>query len=357
MTAVTEPTITPRTESGRVWLLTAPIWLLTAGAFAVTILLHGVGPADHMFLEVDIARDPFSGVMSLPNQGWLFLSPLLPLIGAAVGATTSTSLAWLHFVLAFVIVAGCGYLVARWIGATAGRLFVLAWFLSPESSQTVTQLGQFDIATIGAATFIAAGPAWACGAGGLVLGFNHFEQGIFAVLACVVLRVVIGGRSIRPLIVAGVGLAAGKLLLTGYLAAAGVTDATSARADFVSSVGLEGFWQVWRGHLPVLVFSVYGLLWLPMIAWWRTVDRRSLGWLIGVQVAFTLPVLLSYDGTRVYATMTWPLVIGCVAWAATLDRATLRPWVNWLTVAGALIPRVMISYVGVNMSLWDRFWV
>jgi hypothetical protein len=354
VTAIAEPTRTRPVDKIAGWLFTTPLWVLVAAAFAVSVVLHGLGAAPHIAWIETVSRDPFTD--QLGNGSWVYSSPLGPLIGWATGVQNITGLTWLGFLWNIAAIMLTVYAVAVWRTETAGRMTAVAFFCSPVSNLSTTWLGQTDTFTVLAATLVTIGPVWAAGAGGVLLGFNHFEQGVFIVAAAAIIRLAVWRRRDRRPVVAMIGgLAVGRVLLWVYHDLSNI-DAGSARKDFVEAQGVSGFVEVWRGDLPTLIFSVYNVAWIAVIAMIRDVNPRTRWTLIALQAALTVPVLLTFDMTRVYALVTWPILIATCVWAANhTDEAKMRQWTVYLAGLALVVPHIMFWYEGVYVSSWDRF--
>lgn len=337
------------------WVFTAPLWQLVAAAFAVSGLLFGFGPQPSIDLLAFVARHPFQWV-NISAQ-WFYSSPLIPLGAWSLGIGSGRGVAALGLVVNVAAIGGTVAVVRRWRGDFAARLVVVAFFCSPLANLAVTWLGLGDMVTVFAATLVTLGPVGAAVAGGALLGFNHFEQGVFIVLATTVLRRQVWRQTdwVRTTLGTLAGLTVGRGLLFIYHQQTGI-HAANARGQFIKDTGVEGFVRAWGGNIPTLLFSVYGVMWVA--AWFmvRGLERRTARTVIGLQAFLTLPVLITFDMTRVYAVITWPLALLAVGWFATHpDRAFVQRWTVYLAGAAIIVPRVMFWYDGVYVASWDRF--
>jgi hypothetical protein len=337
------------------WFTGRPLWYLTATAIAVNALLFGISPVPFLRYGVRAMDDPFNpqNVAGLHNvePG----SPAMWICADWIGVDSVTGFAYLNLAVLVGSLLACAYLVARWVSDFAGRLFVVAWFASPLANVNLTWLGKPDHLTMLAAVLLGVGPPGACFVGGMLLGFNHFEQGVFILAGTLIVRLAFRSDSRRWLAHALVGFAVGRLVWMIYANA--VNYDAGGRLSWVTDQGIGDFVRVWRGNLPTLIFGAFGVLWLPIVVMWRTVGggRQRAAMAVALVVA-TVPTLLALDTTRVYTLLTLPLLLGCVVWTArNIERETLLRWLPWFLVAAVFVPRVMLWGAGTPyVSSWER---
>lgn len=329
-------------------LFESPLWALAAGVLCLSGLLNGVYRAPNASVIASIAADPFSPP-ELGRGSFLLSSPLGPLVSWAVGAREDTSFLIVQGVLTAVAVMGVAYLMRRWHGDVVARLFLVALFCSPLSNLLVGWIGQPDPFTLVSATLLVAGPRWACLAGGLALGFNHFEQGAFIVAAAVMLR-----RADRSVMAALVGLGAGKLGLMGFHAALDI-DAGADRIAYLRAAGMERYLVATFANLPTLVFSVLGVMWAPFLWFLLHAERRRALTVGALQFALLAPVALTLDSTRVWALMSWPVVVHVLlSMVVVVERECLRLWSTLLFLTAVVVPRVVVWEGSVVVSNYRR---
>lgn len=308
----------------------------------VSALLWGVEPTSSIGQVAAVASDPFS--RTFDTHLWIYQSPVGPMAAWVVGLDSQQGLMLVHLAATFGVLVGCSAAVARWVSDTAGRLFLAAFFCSPQALLATTALGRFDIVTVGAATLVVVGPGWVVGVAALALGFNHFEQGVFIVTGAGAVWWVMGRPVRRLLAIAVVGVFAGKTVLTVYLRLSGI-DVGNERLDFVRDHGAMTFVDAWRGNVPALLWSVFGVMWFAVaFAWreWSSTQRRSLAVAFG---ALTMPVLITLDLTRVYSLVTWPLVMFLVWWFGTgRSSVDVRRWTVPVLIVGLFIPRFVLTH-------------
>lgn len=338
-----------RRAPGRVERLAyeSPLWLPGVATLVGATLLHGYRQSGAMHGVMLVARDPFT---ELNTAGpWMYQSPVGPMLAWALHLRSGDGVALVHYAITALIVVGVPYLVARWHSDFAGRLWLVAFWCSPQSWAAVASLGLFDIITVAGITVCVVAPVGACLAAGVLLGFNHFEQALFALVGVAVIRCVLRREPRGPVVAGFVGLLLGKAALMVYLMSAGIE--TNGRIDFIRDVGLADIIHGWTGHILTLEWAVYNVLWVGVIWMLWTMRREDRARTIGLHLFLTLPVLLTYDLSRVYRTVTWPIVMLLVLYAAEWeDRRLVRVAALWLVAAAVFVPRTEIWHGGLRIN-------
>ena len=286
MTAEQCETVLPPTSTAGRWLRAAlferPLWVLVVVAVAANAAVVGIAPVPIVDRLVAIARSPFAPPV---RDDFLLASPINPLLAHTLGITTRTGVIVLAFVVTIVL-SGLGtWLVRRWHSDMAARLVTIAWASSPLMAIELTWLGIYDPWTRLCATVLVVGPRWACAAAALILGFNHFEQGVFIGVAAIGLRS-LGSTTVRMSIGTSVaiilGVVAGRLALAGYLS---VADAAPDRIAYIGDRGPRRYVEAWAGNPFGIVYSIHALLWVPFVAMLIALDRTSRRRLVLLQIA------------------------------------------------------------------------
>lgn len=332
------------------WFTARPLWYLTIVAVAVNALILGIGPVPYLDVAVELMDDPFNpgsmrGVRNVEPG-----SPAMWIVADLLGVDSSAAFWLLNLAVLVAVLILSAYLVACWVSELAGRLFIAAWFASPLANVNVTWLGKPDHVTILATVLIGLGPPGAGALGGFLLGFNHFEQGIFILIATLLVRLAFGGTR-RWVVYMLAGFGAGRALWTLYAAD---YDAGS-RLEWITEDGIGQFVRIWRGDLPTLLFGAFGVVWVAVIAMLRDVPARQRWCCISALVVAIIPCLVTLDTSRVLALLTLPVLLASVIWAAALDRAIVLRWLPWLMLAALFVPRVMLWSGQPYVSSWERF--
>lgn len=331
-----------------IWWTERPLWYLVLVAIASSGVLFGVGLRPDFDSQIWRMDDPFNPIAGTTDTA----SPLGWIIGDLVGIHTEPVYLVFHLAILIAVLVGAAYLIARWISDWAARLFVAAWFASPLANSNVSWLGKPDHFTLFATVLIGCGPTWGCIGGGLLLGFNHSEQGVVIIFGSVIVRRLVRRES-WAVAWAAAGWVVGRLLWQVYASSAGIRGG-SGRADYILDRGVGTFTAVWAGNLPTLAFGAFGVLWLPAIIEWRTLNRRAQIGTVTAAVVAIIAAMATVDTTRVLALLTFPLVIGLTIRWAQRDRAATIRWMGWFLLAAAIVPRVQLWTLDPYVSSWDR---
>lgn len=309
------------------WIFTTPLPIITAAVITLPAVLYGISGTVGVNTISRIAPDPMHPTY---KAHYLLGSPLGFWAQWALQVDSPDGYVLMHFAALIAAIIGSTLMLRHYWSETAARYMLIAWTLSPLSAIETGSLGQPDPSTIFAAAAIIAGPAGWCVVGGMLLGFNHFEQGVFITAFAGVLR---PGRSWSTAVAAISGLIAGKILLEWYHHAAGIVG--DARLDMARS---GGSWEPFARQAVAVTWSVYGLMWVAVLWAAREGARR---FLIVTGVAM-LPVLFTTDLTRVWALLTWPAVLALCYWITERDSPQVRRAALWLLVAAVVIPRANV---------------
>lgn len=283
------------------------ILLLVVG----TILRCGVGVYRATDPLIDFARS-FPEVTS---TSYKLYSVLASASAAVVGATTPERWTALHLVL-----------VAGLLGATFGwakhnlpvsvrRPLVLLLAGSATPPVLLQHIGHYDVYAFGAGLLLVVPTPWAAVAGGLMFGLTSVEQGVAAIaglaLVCAGLERPIPRRLTAAMV--AVALAGGGTRL--WLSSHDVVPRSDLLFERLTR-SLEG---VLRGG-SAATWSWYGLAWLLVIAvvcfvLWDGVSRWRMACLLGGLLAIpAAATLVTLDGTRVFAVISWPALLVATQW-------------------------------------------
>jgi hypothetical protein len=326
-----------------------PVWILALAALGLTAVRFGLRATGGIRFHLAVVRDPLTET-SLP---WLYQSPVGYWLAWLVGVESQAALRLFHIALLVVVLIGCAYAIAATVSPLAGRLFVVAWFCSPMSKLNTYTLGVVsDLVTVAGLTLavIVTGPVTGL-AVGVLLGVNHFEQSLIALIAVTVLRVRFRDESWRVMIPMFVGLALGRVILSVYLAAADINP--NGRGEFIEVIGIRTLFDGWRGQIPEFVWSCYAIAWLAVLWMIRNLPTRQARTLIAVQVALTVPVIFTYDLTRVYVLITWPIAVLAAIWYSERpDIERVKTWALGVCAAAFFAPYPIITSDGPGIGHW-----
>lgn len=323
-------------------LFRLPLWALGGLLLAMSALKNGIWHTPNLVVFLEIVRH-FPEPPPPGPGAYLLSSPLGAAVASALHLDGALAFVLLHLGVVLVSSFGVVLLVRRRFGDLAARVTLVALFCSPLSNLLLTWLGQPDAFTFASASALVVlrSPLLLLAAAA-VLGVNHFEQGVFIVLAAAALRVKEERRN--AVAVAGamvLGLVAGRLALLAYHHRYAITSG-GVRWDVATTLGLSFFFAGFAKNFPAWLFSIFNALWVFLTAVYLR-HRRELLVPLGVLVAFVLPALVSFDQTRVYALVTWPVVLWTVLWACrNEEEALIRRLATIAVLLGLLLPRVMV---------------
>ena len=243
-------------------------------------------------------------------------SPVGLVIFRITGATDSTLvLRWsaLFMIIALAVWAWWAWLA---VGDTqkwrAARLAVLA----PITGVLATWLGFYDPFTVLA--WLAVLFAWLVRSrallvvAGVLLGFQHFEHGVFGVAALALtwwaVRVDLPDRLMQsnPLW-ALLGVAIGKAVLLVVMTLSG--SALSGRTSWLSTYLLD-WTKVGVNTAPILLWSLFAGAWALVIAYWLAQsDRRARVFLLAAFAVGIVATILSGDRPRVFIIVMAPALL------------------------------------------------
>jgi len=327
------------------------LWQLGVGLLVVAGLTNGVWHTPNLPEYLAIAHE-FPRAPVLGGGDYILSSPLGGAIASWLGIRSELGFVLLHLAVLLAGLVALVITVFRKFGDLAARAVMVVLFSSPLANLLLSWLGQPD-----PFTFIAASAIVVLDAPVLLvlatlgLGANAFEQGIFIVGGAAALRLFgeslrgasgesegeSGGASRRRGVVRvgamGVGLVAGKAALEAYHRHYGITP--DDRFAFVLFVGFGGWFSRFFANFGTWLFSIFNAAWVA-------------GALL---VFFAVPVATSLDETRVYALISWPVLLWLTLWAVRRECAAVaRRLVAITLLAGVVLPRVIVWEANIYAS-------
>lgn len=277
-----------------------------------------------------------------PLAQYSMSSPLGPFLASILRADTASSFELLHLVAVVVFALVVGFLVVRRHGWGAAALVGAAFVGSQTSVVLVAWIGSYDVFTVGLlSALVVVRDRRVAGALGLVLAFAAFEQSVFVLLALLLLAVVgIGGDRLRLAWAAG-GLVVGRIVLEVWLRA---NDVTHGRWWFFRTLGVDRVLGMFVRGLPWFVIAGLGATLLAVVvAIVALPSRRARAAVVGVLLAALVPTALSLDQTRVFAVLTWPVVMALlVDHAGRAGPASSRRLAGWTLALAAVVPGLFV---------------
>ena len=343
------PDGTPRAETARAETARLAVWAMVALVVALFRNRLWATPNLAIFSELSkhLGSNPFEG--SGIGGDYLLTNVLGQAIARLLGSTDPHLYVRVHLGLFLVATALVVALTHRRFGYLSARTLVVALAAAPGTTVVMQWLGQPDALTFPLAMSIVIARSWpARVALGVLLGLSHSEQGFAAALIAVVVSLAIdllgdaptaeGPGTIdpaaaklasrvpltwitRPRLAAAtaplLGVAAGRMIVEGYLRLNDITISTS-RTSFLS-IGVQGFAEHHRLSPGWLIYSLWGPLWVAVaaLALWCSRSPRATGAprhaavLLGIGAFASLaPMLITLDQTRVYSMVSAPVLAG-----------------------------------------------
>jgi hypothetical protein len=316
---------------------------VVAAAAAVGYVLvrcgWGTYPSLQVLLDISAAYPTILEIT--PFGQYVHYSPAGPVLARLVSVDTPVAYQVLHvgvFVVSAAVLVG---IVARRYGRQVTWMVVVAFITSQAVVVLSAWLGSYDVFTwvIGTAVVLIRSRIGAAIVG-LLGAFAAFEQ---TVISVVLLAAVTGmGRPASAIryLAALAGLVVGRLWLALALSSNG---APHDRLDFLRRAGPSRFVDQFTEQIPLFALTAFGGAWITLICCLGSIPARErIRWIVALVVA-VIPCALGEDQTRVYALVTWPLLLAIVLRAGPLLSGAQRRRANGLSlVAGLIIPPIYI---------------
>ena len=356
------------------FLFNSPTWAYIATIHMLMLVKTGLWAMPNLLLVRQIAANPFVNPFADPFAHYLFWNWLAPWLAWLIGATGETS--FFVFNLAFLIAfnAGVVWLLWRDLPPRSARLSLLAFAAIPVST-TVWFWLSTDALTL---CLLLAAIVWRrqwllMPVIGVMLGMQHFEQGLLAALLVLSVAVLNNGRRnflgrnddadrypfpIRNVIGLAVGTVIGKFILVALIAHYGIA------VNPGRSLYLAKYWRIYVAQffstVPFAAWSVFGVGWL-LVARFLDRDRKAHVTAFTIVLGLALLVLLPLmgDKTRVIAIVTFPVVMLSLLLNQRLmaewsDAAATRFLLLWIAV-----PWTWVALGSVHLSKFpdDVMWL
>ena len=282
-------------------------WVLVGLAVLFWRAGFGVYP-DAQFLATKLVPALPSLPHVAPLDQYLLGSPIGAIVAAIFNATTERSFELVHVVVFIGFVIGIAVLLCRKFGVRAAALVGAGFIGSQTSVILMAWIGSYDVFTVGLSSLLLlVRSRWAALVIGFLLTFAAFEQGLIILLLLGVLALLGMIEHKVNLLWAAGGLVVGRLLQQIWLSANHVTE---GRSSFLQQQGVHVFLdQFWKG-LPWLLPTCLGV---TIVAVAVAISSEQ-GWrnrivVVSLFIACFVPVAVSFDQSRIYAILTWPMVM------------------------------------------------
>jgi hypothetical protein len=148
------------------------------------------------------------------------------------------------------------------------------------------------------------------------------------------------------------GLVLGKLLLSWWQVRHG--QHPMSRVDYANAIGWYRYVIAAFGNLPAALYSTFSVAWplvtIAFVEQWTA--RRRVAWaMIGAVLLAGGATLVALDTTRVFALISWPLVLFAVTRVPKIGLAV------WCLLVGLVVPRIIVWDGGIIASGFHRLLV
>lgn len=296
---------------------------------------------------------------SAPLDQFTLHSPLGPSLVAFLQLRGTAAFVVVHLVVLVLLVIVVGVLVVRRHGGMAAGLTGAAFVGSSTAVVLLAWVGSYDVFTVGfLSVLVVARDRRLAAATGFLLAFAAFEQSVFVIAALAALSVVgIGAERLRLAWAAG-ALVLGRAVLEVWLRA---NDVTHGRGWFLRETGVSHLLGQFVDALPWLVVTGFGATLLPVVvavAGLPSVRARVV--VVAVLLAALVPTALSLDQTRVFAILTWPVVMALVLDHADRNAPTsIRRLATATLILAAIVPGIVVWEGRAQLAthhLWRAPW-
>lgn len=314
--------------------------LLLAG-YAVARSGFGAYPGTGIML--DITRR-FPSIEPLAPLAQTFQhSPIGPVLAFLIGAESRSPYLALH---AVVLVTGCiglaWWIARRWSVAVAGFVGV-AFVASQACLVALAWVGSYDVYTLllGSVVVLTTSDRVAAAAGFLA-AFAVFEQVAISFALLIAVAHVVGDARRNRFVFGLVGAVAGRVVLSVVLRSNGVTH---DRREWLEDFGLGHFLRQFGDAAPLLILTAFGGAWVIVVACLRLgveTWRARAAWATALVLPLA-PTAITEDQSRVYAVVTWPIVLALVVVSVpALSARQMRSIAIGALVLGLAIPPVFL---------------
>ncbi len=337
------------------WIFESAIWKFIACILAISLFKTGIWYIPTLEAYMEIAKDPFTNPLRDPLSHYIFWSWLGPFFAWLIGATQFRAFFSLHLVFSLVFTLVFIKTIFKQLPHSHARAALILFSILPASTTAYFWVS-YDSLTLLLMMLALAYPRHMAltFAMGILLGMQHFEQGLIASAALLfavawarrmALRL---GYSTWFCIVWLLGIFAGKLILVAIFKYHAI-EINSGR-PYTLLHQLAGIASMFAFRFQYIIWSVLGLGWL--------VALRYLDWGKRAIPFFTallgLCLLLPFvsDQTRVLAIVTFPLLF--VFWISNEDfwSKITRQEISLAFVLWLIIPW---SWAEAGMPSWSIF--
>lgn len=329
----------------RIWerVEARPVSIWIALLFAILIVKVGTWVIPNIAVSALIATDLRINPLANPFSQYLMWNWFGPAVAHVTRATSVPSFIALHYLVCAVSFFGYVSLLVRSLRQEDRRLGPLLFFCTPMAGTVWYWVGMdtFTFAAMAGIVFARRIPV-ASFLLGIILGLNHFEQGLVA-FSLLLIASVLAARSGSGIDVSWrwcalvlAGIAVGKLLLIAWFAINGIAPA--GRATWVAA-HWRNLVRQWLAHPHAIVYSVLGAMWLITPILWQRLASLRAALLLPILLVVGLTVIVD-DETRVAGLVLFPLMHFAIVTNPRVHEVLSNQTRALLLIAYAVIPFV-----------------
>jgi len=329
------------------FLFNAPRWKVLGSLAIAAVAKAGVWFPPNLDSYRALALNPFDNPYKELQAQYLFWNWLGPFLAWLTGATEKAPFLILHLAFAVAYVSLLLWLLFTRLPEEAARTAAFIFLLLPVSMTAFYWIGMDGlILFLLTCFFVKPERLWLSLILGLLLGLEHFEQGLFAAGA-LILSILIANRDAstgKGVLASQVSLKAAVVFLAGVLCGKAVLiaivgifdiDVSSGRADWLSH-HLSDLLAQFAGHFQLILWSALGLGWLVALRF-ASEQKAARAFLLPFGGLLCLLPIVA-DQTKVIANISFPLILNY--WL--LNRGFLvritRPEITLLVLIWLLLP-------------------
>lgn len=320
-------------------------------AFLAAMFRNGFGlfPAPSIHQHIFLARDFPAAAPLPPDATYLYNSMVGAGLAHYLGIRSVSS--WAIFSMLVFVVALVALVILTLVagGRSAAGPMMVAFAGAGVSTVLFGWLGGYDVFTFLGLTIIALSSRWWLSlAGGLLVGMNAVEVGIFAIIALVVAGWADNRVARIPAAGAILGLGVGFALIKLWQHSAGVTG---SRASFIAEYGVGRLIEESAGALPVVALTWLGAS-IVIFAWAGYAQVLTRWRLAVATVVAVAPAMIVIDQTRIGALTVWPLLAWLVIRIHRADRVASGRLSAVVLLLACIYPAVVVWRGQAELMTW-----
>jgi hypothetical protein len=323
-------------------------------ALAVSLVKTGVWHMPNLAASYLVCLDPFRNPFG-PDAHYLFWNWLSPFLAWRLGIHNENFFLLFHFLFSVAFTFTFIALVWSRFEAPAVRAALVLFLAIPASGTAYYWIGIDSVTlTLMLLLFVVAGHLWLVLVIGVLLGMQHFEQGVVAMgaltLALALSSVLKTGAPypLRWAITSLLGIVLGKLVLVFLFRHYGI-QVNSGRIYLLQRMypKLLGFFF---HRFQYVLWSVLGVGWIAVAKFAERI-KVAVPFLIAL-AGLLLLLLIVGDQTRVLAIVSFPLVAAYLLLNPAFLRSLDQRFVAWIFGLWLIVPWPWVLGNGPHVSVF-----